>query len=116
MRMATGGMCSKESGIDSNRTFMRTCPFARNNPRGLPLGVIHALGGLHKIRRLRIRNVDEGLRVAVGEREPRTLNLHHDAVPAPESVVDVLHREADLLNLAGSEGLWLFETVAKLSP
>ncbi len=33
-----------------------------------------------------------------------------------ESVVDVLHREADLLNLAGSEGFWLFEAAAKLSP
>jgi hypothetical protein len=27
MRIATGGMCSKESGIESNRTFMCTCPY-----------------------------------------------------------------------------------------
>jgi hypothetical protein len=27
MRIATGGMCSKESGIESNRTFMGTCPY-----------------------------------------------------------------------------------------
>ena len=34
MRIATGGMCSKESGIDSNSTFMRICPFARSNRAG----------------------------------------------------------------------------------
>jgi hypothetical protein len=26
-------MCSKESGIDSNRTFIGTCPYARSIPR-----------------------------------------------------------------------------------
>jgi hypothetical protein len=27
MRMACGGMCSKESGMESNRTFIRACPY-----------------------------------------------------------------------------------------
>jgi hypothetical protein len=26
IRIATGGMCSKESGMESNRTFIRTGP------------------------------------------------------------------------------------------
>src|ERR1700686_4074230 len=28
IRMPTGGMCSNESGMESNRTFIRTCPYA----------------------------------------------------------------------------------------
>src|ERR1700688_2182821 len=27
MRIATGGMCSKESGMESNKTFMSTSPY-----------------------------------------------------------------------------------------
>ena len=40
----------------------------------------------HEILRPRLRNVGEGLRVAIREREPRTLDLHHDAMAAPERV------------------------------
>src|ERR1035438_5058423 len=124
MRIATGGMCSKESGMESKRTFIRTSPYcialtpqALVNPAGdargrnctavcgrkavrvsssvqlgmflsalfrhsrsrhhtdhdsrrLSLGVIHALRGLYKIRRLGVRDVDEGPRVTIGERKP----------------------------------------------
>src|ERR1017187_7648713 len=165
MRIATGGMCSKESGIESNRTFIRTCPYclavipqaqvepsgeangrnctaaccrfaappfckfcllalfrhsrtgqhSHHNPRSLPGGVIHALSSFHKVSGLGVRDIYEGLRIAVGEREPRALDLHHDAVAATERVVDVLHGEVDLFHLAGREGLGPFETVAKLS-
>jgi hypothetical protein len=35
MRMATGGVCSNESGIDSRRTFMDHAPFATKSGSGL---------------------------------------------------------------------------------
>lgn len=40
------------------------------------------LCGFLKILRLRVGNVGEGLRIAIGEREPRALNLVHDAMAA----------------------------------
>ena len=43
-----------------------------------------------KVLRLRLEDVGrECLRIPVGQREPRALDLHHDAVPLPERVVDV---------------------------
>lgn len=48
----------------------RTRQHAHDNSRSLVLCVIHTLSGFHEVRKLRVRNVEEGLRIAVGEREP----------------------------------------------
>src|SRR5262245_16479538 len=56
---------------------------------------IDALRGLLKVFRFRLGNVNELLRVAVNQGEPRTLNLNHHAVSAPECVIDIRHLETD---------------------
>src|SRR5205085_2102851 len=61
-------------------------------------------------------DVDKHLWIAIGQRKPRTLHLYHDAMATAEGVVHVRHCEVDLLNLAGSECLRLFETVSKFPP
>src|SRR5207302_7866317 len=78
-----------------------------HNSRRPPFAVIDALGRFHEIGGLGIGDVDESLRVAVGEREPRTLHLYHDAMASPESVIHVLHGEVDLFPFAGSQSLRL---------
>src|SRR2546423_1894399 len=84
------------------------------NSRNLLVRVVKALGCFHEVRRLRVGNVNEGLRVAIGEREPGTLQLHHDAMAAPERMINILHGEVNLLHLAGSKRLRFFEAVAEL--
>src|SRR5580698_7340704 len=83
--------------------------------RGLALTVVHVLRGANKVGRFRIGNVQERLRIAIGEREPGALNLHHDAMAAAKSVVHVLHCEGHFLDLAGDERLRRFKTVAEFS-
>jgi hypothetical protein len=52
--------------------------------------VVHALaGGLEVFRAGRV-DIDELLRVAVEQREPRALNLHHQPVARAEHVADVV--------------------------
>src|SRR5580658_2352752 len=83
--------------------------------RGLALPVVHVLSDLHKVGRLGIRDIQEGLRIAIRERKPGALNLHHDAMAAAKSVVHVLHREGYFLDLAGCERFRSFKTVAEFS-
>src|SRR5271170_7710966 len=85
------------------------------NPRRLCFRVIHALGGFNEIRGLGVGNVDEGLRIAISEWEPRALNLHHDAMATAEGVIDVLEGRFDLFHFARGERFWLFKTVAEFS-
>src|SRR6185312_3655023 len=55
---------------------------------GLPGRVVNALRGLDVVRRLGEEDVRHvGLRIAVVEREPARLHLHHDAVAGAEHVV-----------------------------
>ena len=49
----------------------------------------------------------EGLRVAVDERKPGALHLHHQAVAFAEGVHEVLHGEGHGRYLVGREGLGL---------
>src|SRR5262249_11039281 len=64
--------------------------------------MIDALRGLLKILLVRLVDVAEGLRVAIDQREPRALNLDHDAMPASEGVEDVWHRPIDGCGFARS--------------
>ena len=55
---------------------------------GFARRMVDALGGFPVVLRLGPEDVgDEGLRVAVVEREPARLDLHHDAVAGQEDVV-----------------------------
>src|SRR5437667_7222535 len=77
---------------------------------------IDPLGCLPKIFLARLVNVAKLLRVAVHEREPRALHLHHDAMPASEGVIRVRQNPFDFRHFARFEGLGLREAVAELAP
>lgn len=115
--------------MESNRTFIRISPYClavvpqaraeKQKAMGCgrnctpACGQIDPLRGFYEVRRLGVGNIDELLRIAVGERKPRTLNLHQDTVTATESVVNVLHYEVDLLDFAGREGFGLCKAAAE---
>ena len=48
--------------------------------------------------------VDHLLRIAVEQRKPRALNLHHDTVPFEKRMGNARHRQTHLLDTAGSNG------------
>ena len=77
--------------------------------------MIDTLGSFNEVGGLGVGNVYEGLGIAVGQREPGTLDLHYDAVATAEGMVHVLERGVDLFHFAGSEGFGLFEAVAELA-
>ncbi len=70
----------------------------------------YLLGGLLELLRLGIGNVGEGLRIAIGQREPGALDLDHDAMAAAKGVVEIGHGEIDLGLLAGRQRLGLLPT------
>ena len=61
------------------------------------------------------RDIYERLRVAIHQREPGALDLHHDTVPAPECVEYVGHGEPDRGGFARFERLRFLEAVSELS-
>src|SRR5690348_7795381 len=71
------------------------------------------LGGLLEVGGPCIIDVHVFLGIAVGQREPAALHLHHDAVAAAEGMADVGHGVIDFLHLAGRERLGFFVAVAE---
>jgi hypothetical protein len=59
MRMACGGMCPKESGMESNRTFIRAVLIAsmRSRRRGSNTFVLSALNRRHRYRATQSENM-----------------------------------------------------------
>ena len=57
--------------------------------RALRAGVEHAVGRELEVGLRRLPDVDEGLRVAIREREPRALDVNHEAMPRAEGVAHV---------------------------
>ncbi len=75
--------------------------------------VVDALRRLPVVLGLRPEDArHEGLRIAVVEREPARLDLHHDPVPRQEHVVRRRQREAVDERLVGRERLGLLEALA----
>src|SRR4051794_27017756 len=74
---------------------------------------VDAFGGFDEVRRFGMRDIDKGLRIAVNEREPGTLDLDHDAMALAERVGNVGHLEGDAVGLAGLEGDAAFEAFAE---
>ncbi len=54
---------------------------------------------------LGVRDVDEGLRVAVDQRKPRALDLDHQPVAAAKGVGDIRHFKGNGVGLVGHERL-----------
>ena len=65
--------------------------------------MVDALGGFLEVGWFRGVDVKELLRVTVDEREPGALDLHHDAVVAPECMVNVGHDIFDFRDLVWDE-------------
>jgi len=59
---------------------------------------------------------NERLRVAVVKREPRALDLHHEAMPRAERVVHVRQRDRVSQRLIRCERLWLVVVVTVSAP
>src|SRR5260221_11952613 len=49
---------------------------------------IHALRRLPEILRFGVIDIAERLRIAIHQREPRALHVHHDPMPASEGVLE----------------------------
>ncbi len=83
--------------------------------RGLIRRTEHSVRRLPKVRLGRVVDVAEGLRVAVDDREPRALDLHHDPVTLAEAVELVAQVELDRRDRTGDEGLGLREAISELA-
>src|SRR5277367_2869112 len=80
---------------------------------GVAGSVIDALRGFYVVGGLGVKNVgDEGLRVAVVEREERGLHLNHDAMAGEEDVVHGGQAEAIEQRLIGHDGFGMPEAGA----
>src|ERR1700751_2445448 len=74
--------------------------------------VKYPLRGLAVVRRAGKEDVVHiGLWVAVVEREPARLNLHHEPVSRQEHVIHVRQCEPIALHYPGGDGTWFRETV-----
>src|SRR6202167_569333 len=85
------------------------------NPRPVRAAEIHAFERLPEIVRWRLGNLDKLLRIAVRQRKPGTLHLHHDPVPRPPGMRDVRQIERNPVRLVGIKRHGLFETLAELT-
>ncbi len=75
---------------------------------------VHALGRLHVVARLGVVNAGhELLRVAVDQREPRRLHLHHDAVTLLEHVVVFAQRHRPLARRVRHERVGRLEALVE---
>src|SRR5216684_48931 len=75
--------------------------------------MVDALGGFAIVGGLGPENVvNESLRIAVVEREPAGLNLHHDAMAGEEHVIGGGKREAIEQRLVRRQSFWCFKTLA----
>src|SRR5437016_9462150 len=77
---------------------------------------IDPLRCLLKVFFARLVNVAKFLRIAVHEREPRALHLHHDAMTASEGVIGIRQDPFDLRHFSRFKRLGLREAVAELAP
>src|SRR3954463_1720417 len=63
----------------------------------------------------RRRDIDEGLWVAIHEREPGALHLDHHAMAAAEGVTDVRQGELNLRHFLRFKWFWFLEAVTEFA-
>src|ERR1700722_4863209 len=78
--------------------------------------VVNANDRFLKIRFICRRDIHEGLRIHVDEREPTALHLDHDAVALFKGMGDLVDVKGDFGYLAWDEGLRFLEAVAEFAP
>ncbi len=61
-------------------------------------------------------DIAEFLRVAIHQRKPTALHLHHNPVASAKGVTNVRHGPIDARSLSGAKWLRLFVTIAELAP
>ena len=74
---------------------------------------VHPLGSLLKVGGPRLINFHEFLRVAVHQREPRALHLHHDAVATAEAVKNPRKLVFHFVRLAGLKRHRILKTLSE---
>src|SRR5687767_2093574 len=79
------------SDDDYNQSLYHT----HGDPRGVFAVAVDAVRLLLEVLLARTVDVAERLRVAVHQREPRRLHLHHQPMARPERVVHIGKRELD---------------------
>ena len=104
-----------ESRCSYGTTFGGGPSTLTSRPRRAGRRVIHALRRRPIVRWLGMIDVHELPRIAVDQREPGALHLHHDPVPFPERVQDVHHLELDVRPRVRHQGLRFLEAVPELS-
>src|SRR6266545_5150620 len=84
--------------------------------RGKPRRTIHALLGDLEVGVCGLEDVrDILLRIAVVEREPGALHLHHDLVPLAEAVMAPMQIDSVFIDFVRSDRLRFLEALAKTS-
>src|SRR5258708_26124496 len=95
------------------RCYLRICDDGKLDEARLSRRMVDLLLRLAIILRLGPEDVrNKGLRIAVVEREPAGLHLHHDAVAGQENVVCRWQIEAVEEGLPRCDWLRIFETLA----
>src|ERR1041384_489334 len=85
------------------------------NPRTIESANEDSLCCLHKVGSSSFRNVHELLRIAIRQREPRTLHLKHDSMSRAKCVCHVWQFELDMIRFTGLKGHRLLEALAILA-
>src|SRR5580700_3383974 len=88
---------------------------AQLNPRPVRAAEIYAFERLMEIVRWRLGNLHELLRIAVRQRKPGTLHLHHDSMSLPPGMRDVRQIERNPIRFVGIERYGLLEALAELT-
>ena len=100
MQIETGSEAVLKRALNQNNRPMRLRSLAAGIASSTPLGRIPLMEDLFLLPsgnpRLGIRNVGKRLRIAIRQRKPRALHLHHDAVAAAEGVKNIGHRKVDI--------------------
>ena len=78
--------------------------------------MINALRRFLKIAGSSVINIDKRLRITVDEREPTSLDLNHQSMPAQERMINVLEGKANASRPVRLERFGAFQALAKFPP
>src|SRR5580704_6119686 len=106
----------RETTFADNRPLVaRSCRRKRkHDSRRIFLGAVDSLSRLLIVRFLRFEDVGyKFLRIAVDDREPGALDLHHDAMALFENVIRGVQINRERRDRVWRDGFWFFEGFAE---